>query len=87
MFYEKEKSTISLEFWKIFKRALKDQSFKINFNKIFKLIEKIQITKKNIERMWKDLMNINNGINEYFEFYNEYVDQKKIFIIEKELKY
>ena len=65
----------SLEFWKIFKRALKDQSFKINFNKIFKLIEKIQITKKNIERMWEDLMNIYNGINEYFEFYNEYVDQ------------
>ena len=66
---------LSLEFWKIFKRSLKEASFKINFNKIFRLTEKIQITKKNIEQMWKDLMNIYTGINEYFEFYNEYIDQ------------
>ena len=66
---------LSLEFWRIFKRSLKDAVFKIDFNKVFKLTEKIQITKKNIEKMWKDLMNIYNGINEYFQFYNDYVDQ------------
>ena len=66
---------LSFEFWRIFKRSLKDANFKIDFNKVFKLTEKIQITKKNIEKMWKDLMNIYNGINEYFQFYNDYVDQ------------
>ena len=66
---------LSLEFWRIFKKYLKDPNFTINFNKIFHLTEKIQITKKNIEKIWKDLMNIYNGINEYFELYNEYIDQ------------
>ena len=66
---------LSLEFWRIFKSSLKDAIFKIDFNKIFKLTEKIQTKKKNIEKMWNDLMNIYNGTNEYFEFYNEYVDQ------------
>ena len=66
---------LSLEFWKIFKKSLKDAHFKISFNKIFKLTEKIQITKKNIEKMWNDLLKVYNGINEYFLFYNEYIDQ------------
>ena len=66
---------LSLEFWKIFKRSLKETSFKINFNKVFKLTEKIQITKNNIDKMWSELFQIYNGINEYFEFYNQYIDQ------------
>ena len=66
---------LSLEFWKIFKRSLKDINFRINFDKIFKLTEKIQITKKNIEKMWNDLLKIYNGMNEYFQFYNEYIEQ------------
>ena len=66
---------LSLEFWKIFKRYSKDISFKINFNKVFKLTDKIQTTKKTIEKMWNDLLNIYNGVNEYFELYNDYIEQ------------
>ena len=66
---------LSLEFWKIFKRYSKDISFKINFNKVFKLTDKIQTTKKTIEKMWNDLLKIYNGVNEYFEFYNDYIEQ------------
>jgi len=66
---------LSLEFWKIFRRYSKDISFKINFNKVFKLTDKIQTTKKNIEKMWNDLLKIYSGVNEYFEFYNDYIEQ------------
>ena len=66
---------LSLKFWKIFRKSLREPNFKIDFNKVFKLTEKIQITKKNIEKMWNDLLNIYSGINEYFEFYNEYIEQ------------
>ena len=66
---------LSLEFWKIFKKSLKEPNFKINFNKVYKLTEKIQITKKNIDKMWNDLLKIYNGINEFFEFYNDYIEQ------------
>ena len=66
---------LSLEFWKIFKKSLKEPNFKISFNKVYKLTEKIQITKKNIEKMWNDLLKIYSGINEFFEFYNDYIDQ------------
>ena len=65
----------SLEFWKIYRKYLKDSNTKINFNKIFKLTEKIQTTKKTIEKMWKDLLKIYNGVNEYFEFYCDYIEQ------------
>ena len=66
---------LSLEFWKIFKKSLREPNFKINFNKVYKLTEKIQITKKNIEKMWNDLLKIYSGINEFFEFYNDYIEQ------------
>ena len=65
----------SLKFWKIFNNSLKDQNFKIDYNKVFKLAEKIQITKKNIEKIWDDLLHIYSGINEFFEFYNDYIEQ------------
>jgi len=66
---------LSLEFWKSYKRYFKDSNIKINFNKIFKLTDKIQTKKKIIEKMWKDLLKIYNGVNEYFEFYSEYIEQ------------
>jgi len=66
---------LSLEFWKTFRKYAKDPNFKINFNKLFKLTDKIQTTKKNIEKRWKELLNIYNGVNEYFEFYNDYIEQ------------
>jgi len=66
---------LSLEFWKIFKKSLRDPNFKINFNKVYKLTEKIQNTKRNIEKMWNDLLKIYSGINEFFEFYNDYIEQ------------
>ena len=66
---------LSLEFWKTFKKYAKDQNFKINFNKVFKLTDQIQTTKKSIDKMWKDLLKIYNGVNEYFEFYNDYIEQ------------
>ena len=66
---------LSLEFWKTFKRYAKDPNFKLNFNKLFKLTDKIQTTKKTIEKMWKELLKIYNGVNEYFEFYNDYIEQ------------
>ena len=66
---------LSLEFWRSYKRYFKDSNIKINFNKIFKLTDKIQTKKKIIEKMWKDLLKIYNGVNEYFEFYSEYIEQ------------
>ena len=66
---------LSLEFWKIFKKSLKEPNFKINFNKIFKLTQKIQTTKKNIEKLWINLLQIYSGINEYFNFYYDYIEQ------------
>ena len=66
---------LSLEFWKTFKKYAKIQNFKINFNKVFKLTDQIQTSKKTIDKMWKDLLNIYNGVNEYFEFYNDYIEQ------------
>ena len=66
---------LSLEFWKTFKKYAKDYNFKINFNKVFKLTDKIQTTEKTIENMWKELLSIYNGVNEYFEFYNDYIEQ------------
>ena len=66
---------LSLEFWKTFKKYAKEPNFKINFNKVFKLTDQIQTTKKSIDKMWQDLLKIYNGVNEYFEFYNEYIDQ------------
>ena len=66
---------LSLEFWKSYKRYFKDSSTKINFNKIFKLTDKIQSTKKTVEKIWKDLLKIYNGVNEYFQFYSEYIEQ------------
>ena len=66
---------LSLEFWKTFRKYAKVQNFKINFNKVFKLTDQIQTSKKTIEKMWEELLNIYNGVNEYFEFYNDYIEQ------------
>ena len=66
---------LSLEFWKTYKKYAKDQNFKINFNKVFKLTDKIRTSKKTIEKMWNDLLKIYNGVNEYFYFYNDYIEQ------------
>ena len=67
--------TLSLEFWKTFRGALKDANKTIDFNKIFELTDKIRITKKNVEDMWSKLLKIYAGANEFFELYTEYVEQ------------
>ena len=66
---------LSLEFWKTFKKYERDINFKINFNKVFKLTDKIQTTKRSIEKMWQELLKIYNGVNEFFELYNNYIEQ------------
>jgi PAS domain S-box-containing protein len=66
---------LSLDFWKTYKKYAKDQSFNINFNKVFKLTDKIRTSKKNIEKMWNNLLKIYSGVNEYFNLYNEYIEQ------------
>jgi len=67
--------TLSLDFWKTFRGALKDSTKTIDFNKIFELTDKIRITKRNIEVMWSQLLKIYAGANEFFELYTEYVEQ------------
>ena len=67
--------TLSLDFWKTFRGALKDSTKTIDFNKIFELTDKIRITKRNVEVMWSQLLKIYAGANEFFELYTEYVEQ------------
>ena len=67
--------TLSLDFWKTFRGALKDPNKTIDFNKIFELTDKIRITKRNVEVMWGQLLKIYAGANEFFELYSEYVEQ------------
>ena len=67
--------TLSLDFWKTFRGALKDPTRTIDFNKIFELTDKIRITKRNVEVMWSQLLKIYAGANEFFELYTEYVEQ------------
>ena len=67
--------TLSLDFWKTFRGALKDSNKTIDFNKIFELTDKIRITKRNVEDMWNQLLKIYAGANEFFELYTEYVEQ------------
>ena len=66
---------LSLEFWKNFRAALKDNTKKVDFNKIFQLTDKIRITKRNIEVMWNELLNIYGGVNVYFKLFSEYIEQ------------
>ena len=73
---------LSLQFWKDFKKYAIVKNFIIDYNKIFKLTDKIKTTEENIEKMWEDLLKIYNGVNEYFYFYNDYIEQ----IIDDNLK-
>ena len=66
---------LSLKFWKMFREMYKNQDYKISFNEVFDLTEKIQKKKKYVNKIWNDLMNVYNGINDYFELYSEYVVQ------------
>ena len=66
---------LSLEFWKTFRAALKDNTKKVDFNKIFQLTDKIRITKRNVEVMWNELLNIYGGVNSYFNLFSEYIEQ------------
>ena len=67
--------TLSLDFWKIFRGALRDSNKTLDFNKIFELTDKIRITKRNIEEMWNQLLKMYAGANEFYELYTEYVEQ------------
>ena len=64
---------LSLEFWKIFREPLKDNSKCIDFNKVFDLTDKIRISNNKVEKMWNELLSIYTGVNEYFELYSKYV--------------
>jgi len=66
---------LSLEFWKTFRAALRDNTKKVDFNKIFQLTDKIRITKRNVEVMWNELLNIYGGVNVYFKLFSEYIEQ------------
>jgi hypothetical protein len=66
---------LSLEFWKAFRAALRDNTKKVDFNKIFQLTDKIRITKRNVEVMWNELLNIYGGVNVYFSLFSEYIEQ------------
>ena len=66
---------LSLKFWKLFREMYKNPEYKLNFNEVFELSEKIQLKKKNIDKIWKDMMIVYSGINEFFELYTEYIIQ------------
>ena len=59
----------------MFREMYKNPDYKISFNEVFELTEKIQKKKKYVNKIWIDLMNIYNGINDYFELYSEYIVQ------------
>jgi len=73
---------LSLEFWKEFKKYSLMKNYLIDYNKIFQLTDKIKTTEENVKKMWENLLKIYNGVNEYFYFYNDYIDQ----IIDDNLK-
>ena len=66
---------LTLEFWKAFRIPLKEPNKKFDFNKIFELTDEISKTKKNVEIMWNKLIQIYDGVNDFFELYVEYVEQ------------
>ena len=65
---------LNMEFWDFFS-YIKANHKKLEFKKIFQLIEKIQYSKNKINEYWKNLFNINPGINTYFEIYLNYVTE------------
>ena len=73
---------LSLEFWREYKKYSILRNYKIDYNKIFKLTDKIKTTGENVLKMWEELLKIYNGVNEYFYFYNDYIEQ----IIDDNLK-
>ena len=73
---------LSLEFWKEFKKYSLLKNYQIDYNSIFQLTDKIKTTEENVKKMWDDLLKIYNGVNEYFYFYNDYIEQ----IIDDNLK-
>ena len=73
---------LSLEFWRDFKKYSVLKNYRIDYNKIFRLTDQIKTTQENVVKMWEDLLKIYNGVNEYFYFYNDYIEQ----IIDDNLK-
>ena len=73
---------LSLEFWKEFKKYSILKNYKIDYNKVFQLTDQIKTTQEKVVKMWEDLLKIYNGVNEYFHFYNDYIEQ----IIDDNLK-
>ena len=66
---------LSLQFWKEFQSPYIEINKKIDFNKVFELTDKIRQTKNKIECIWNNLLKIYSGVNDYFEFYIEYIEQ------------
>ena len=66
---------LSLEFWRDFRKYSVLKNYKIDYNKVFKLTDQIKTTQENVVKMWEDLLKIYNGVNEYFYFYNDYIEQ------------
>ena len=83
---------LSLEFWRDFKKYSMLRNYKIDYNRVFRLTDQIKTTQENVVKMWEELLKIYNGVNEYFYFYNDYIDQiiddnlkkKKIWILLEE---
>ena len=73
---------LSLEFWRDFKKYSMLRNYKIDYNRVFRLTDQIKTTQENVVKMWEELLKIYNGVNEYFYFYNDYIDQ----IIDDNLK-
>ena len=73
---------LSLDFWREFKKYSIIKNYRMDYNNIFQLTDKIKTTQENVKKMWEDLLKIYNGVNEYFYFYNDYIEQ----IIDDNLK-
>ena len=73
---------LSLDFWREYKKYSMIRNYKIDYNKIFKLTDKIKSTEESMMKMWEELLKIYNGVNDYFYFYNDYIEQ----IIDDNLK-
>jgi hypothetical protein len=65
---------LSLEFWKILKTH-HETGRQLDFTKIFQLTDKIRLTKQRIEKIWYDMYNTYNGVNDIFALYESYVEQ------------
>ena len=63
---------LNVKFWNFFEQH-KKKNETLDYNKVFFTIDEILKSKKNVNKLWENLFNKYNGINEIFNYYLDYV--------------